>query len=71
MPGISDKRYLVLYNKVSGYFNICRTSLSLLLFSFLSNEELEQYLNDEDAVVLIDQYISKLDVVSYTNARFG
>ncbi|XP_003389105.1 PREDICTED: vacuolar protein sorting-associated protein 37A-like [Amphimedon queenslandica] len=28
-----------------------------------SNEELEKYLNDEDSVVLIDQYISKLDVI--------
>ena len=29
-----------------------------------SNEDLEKYLNDEDAVVLIDKYISRLDVVS-------
>ena len=33
-------------------------------FSYYSDEELEHYLNDEDAVVQIDQYISKLEVVS-------
>ena len=36
----------------------------LLFFSYYSDEELEHYLNDEDAVVQIDQYISKLEVVS-------
>ena len=36
----------------------------VLLSSSLSNEELEHYMNDEDAVVQIDQYISRLDVVS-------
>ena len=36
----------------------------LLFFSCYSDEELEHYLNDEDAVVQIDQYISKLEVVS-------
>ena len=29
-----------------------------------SDEDLERFLNDEDAVVMIDQYISKLEMVS-------
>ena len=36
----------------------------VIIFSYYSDEELEHYLNDEDAVVQIDQYISKLEVVS-------
>ena len=36
----------------------------VIIFSCYSDEELEHYLNDEDAVVQIDQYISKLEVVS-------
>ena len=31
-----------------------------------SDEDLERFLNDEDAVVMIDQYISKLEMVSCT-----
>ena len=31
-----------------------------------SDEDLERFLNDEDAVVMIDQYISKLEMVRCT-----
>ena len=33
-----------------------------------SDEELERFLNDEDAVVMINQYISKMEMVSCTLA---
>ena len=40
---------------------------NIINFNFLffhSDESLEKYLNDEDSVVLIDRFISRLEVVS-------